>query len=198
MASLRNMVRHRQRRLFEVGPYVESGCADVRNIQARSVERSPFRDANERLDKSTHLIWPTDARTQGSAGRCSLAFECRSQPKHLGDSAMQRRIIPQRNDAGQGGVGGIGNDVGEIDQHRCVGAGQEGECRRQDTMLERGIIWSSERSSERELTVEHSRRPSSFCLGANRADGNGGNAGLLKDMGERTHGARAKGSNGRK
>ena len=137
------MVRHRQRCLLEVGTYVESGCADVCNIQAHSVEGGPFRDANERLDKSTHLIWPTNARTQGSAGLCSLAFECRSQPEHFGYCAMKRWIITQRNDAGKGGVGGIGNDVGEIDQRRCVGAWQEGKCRRQDTMLERGVIWSS-------------------------------------------------------
>ena len=72
---------------------------------------------------------------------------------------------------------------------------EQGECSAQDVVLEVGIVGLAQRSTERELAVQDSRRAHSLADCANRGDRHGGQAGGLEDVGQRTHGTRAERSN---
>jgi hypothetical protein len=78
------------------------------------------------------------------------------------------------NRAREGSVGLIIDRLGEVDEHRNITAGQEVERRRQDAVLETRVMGSAEWSPERELTVQHPRRPRPFGLRSDQAESDRG------------------------
>ena len=80
-------------------------------------------------------------------------------------------------------------------QHRAGLTFQQRERAAQHVVLELGIVGLAQRPTEWELTVQDARGLHSFGHPADRRDRHGGQAGSLEDVGERTHGTRAEGSN---
>ena len=66
---------------------------------------------------------------------------------------------------------------------------------RQHAMLERRVPRTTQRTSEREVAVQHPRRARSLGLAADETDPDRRQTGRFEHVGERTHGARAQRSN---
>ena len=64
-------------------------------------------------------------------------------------------------------------------------------------MLKRGIVWATERPSERKVTEQPTRWGRALELALDDAEGDRGQAVLFEDMCERAHGTRTQRSNGR-
>ena len=104
--------------------------------------------------------------------------------------------MTRRESAGKRLVRLVIDDLGEVDQHRCIGAGQQGEGGVEHSVLQGGFAGPTEGSAEGKLAVQHPRRPAVLGLAPHQAEPDRGDPGSFEQMCERTHGARAQRSNG--
>ena len=102
-----------------------------------------------------------------------------------------------RKRAGKGLVPSIFDPIGKIDQNRPLGCLEQLEGRHQHFSLKFRIAGLAERTAHRELAMEGARGMQPFDLASNEREGHGGQAPLFQDVGERTDGTRAQGSDGR-
>jgi hypothetical protein len=152
-------------------------------------------DSHQGSDYRAQRIGPAEAHNTGVPGRSEAPVPSGAQTVVFIECRVERCVVTRRQRARQRGVGFVDDCDREIFEHRYVGSLQETEGRGKHLMLKVGVVGSAERSAERELAVQHARCASAFGLTANETDADGGEAGLLEHVGERTHGARAERSN---
>ncbi len=81
--------------------------------------------------------------------------------------------------------------VGWVFEHR-LGRVEQGEPAADDVGLELGVAGLAERATERELAVQRARRADALGDLLHRREHDGRQAGGFEDVGERTHGTRAR------
>ena len=97
--------------------------ASERRFESDVVRSGAVGDVGQRVEMRRDVIGAASSCHAGSARACPGPFVGGAQTQRLVHRGAERRVVTGREGAGERLVRLVIDDLGELDQHRCIGAG---------------------------------------------------------------------------